>query len=82
MTINSGYLEYIQSVPKGQVADSLFKYRNRELRAMLENESSEVKAKIDVMCQRSVSTKEEAEVEALMNENMSEEEAREALRRM
>jgi methionine salvage enolase-phosphatase E1 len=82
MTINSGYLEYIQSVPEGQVADLLFKYHNRELRAMLENESSEVKAEINVMCQRSVSTKEEAEVEALMNENMSEEEAREALCRM
>ena len=80
-TINSGYLAYIRDVPEGEKVDSLFKYRNQTLRAMLEQESSAVKAEVEARCNRTMSTKEEAEIEALMNENVSEDDIKEALRK-
>lgn len=48
---------------------------------MLENETSEVKAEVDLLCKNSVSAQEEAEVEALLNENLSEVEVKEVLRK-
>lgn len=45
---------------------------------MLEQESSAVKAEVATMCERTLSSKEEAETEALMNENMSEDDIKNA----
>ena len=74
-------MEYIQDVPEGEKIDLLFKYRNRTLRVMLEQESSAVKAEADARCNRSMSTKEEAEIEAFMNENCNEDDIKNALRK-
>ena len=79
--ITNAYIEYLVEVPDGEEADSLFKFRNRALRSMLENETSEVKAEVDLLCKNSVSAQEEAEVEALLNENLSEVEVKEVLRK-
>jgi hypothetical protein len=79
--ITNAYIEYREKVPDGEQVDSLFKFRNRELRAMLENETSEVKAQVDTLCQNSVTIKEEAEVEKMLNEDLTEEEIKEALRK-
>jgi uncharacterized protein YwgA len=48
---------------------------------MLENETSEVKAEVDALCQNSVTIKEEAEVEDMLNEDLTDEEIKEALRK-
>ena len=79
--ITNAYIEYLVEVPDGEEADSLFKFRNRALRSMLENETSEVKAEVDLLCKNSVSAQEEAEVEALLNENLSKVEVKEVLRK-
>jgi hypothetical protein len=79
--ITNGYIEYIGGMPDGEEADSLFKFGNRELRAMLENETSEVKAEVNALCEKSVSLQDEAEVEAMLSENLTEAEVREALRK-
>jgi len=48
---------------------------------MLEEETDEVKAEVKEMCERTVTMKEEAEVEEMLNENIPEDEARSALRK-
>lgn len=48
---------------------------------MLEEETAEVKAEVKEMCEKIVTMKEEAEVEAMLNENIPEDEARSALRK-
>jgi hypothetical protein len=79
--ITNAYIEYLVGVSDGEEADSLFKFRNRELRALLENETIEVKAEVDLLCENSVTAQEEAEVEALLNEHLSEAEVKEVLRK-
>jgi hypothetical protein len=77
--ITNAYIEYCKRVPNGEEVDSLFKFQNCELRVMLENETSEVKAQVEMLCQNSVTIKEEAEVEKMLNEDLSDEEIKEAL---
>jgi hypothetical protein len=48
---------------------------------MLDNETSEVKALVMARCERTVSMKEEEEVESMLNEHLSELEIKEALRK-
>jgi hypothetical protein len=48
---------------------------------MLDNETSEVKAEVMARCERTVSMKEEEEVENMLNEHLSEAEIKEALRK-
>ena len=79
--IRDGYIEYIAGLPNGTEPDSMFKYRNQELRALLENETSEVKAEVEALCKTSVSVKEQAELDALMAENLSEEDVKKILRK-
>jgi hypothetical protein len=55
--ITNGFPDYIQGVPEGEKVDSLFKYRNRVLRVMLENESDDVKAEVAALCEKSVIVK-------------------------
>src|SRR5882672_7333995 len=63
--ITNAYIEYREGIPDGDVPASLFAFRNRELRMMLENETSEVKEEVAELCGKSLTMKEEAEVEAL-----------------
>jgi hypothetical protein len=79
--ITDAYIEYREGLSDDKEPDSLFKFRNRELQSMLENETSEVKAEVVELCERSVTMKEEAEVEALLSEHLSEPEVKEALRK-
>jgi hypothetical protein len=79
--ITNAYLEYREGLSDSEEADSLFKFRNRELRAMLEDETSEVKAEVEALCAKSVTMKEEAEVEEMLTEHFSEQEIKEALRK-
>jgi hypothetical protein len=79
--IAAGYLEYLATVPADEEPDSQFKYRNRQLRLLLEEETDEVKAEVKEMCERVVTMKEEADVEAMLNENIPEDEVRSALRK-
>ena len=79
--ISAGYLEYLATLPAGEEPNSQFKYRNHQLRLMLEEETDEVKAEVKEMCERTVTMKEEAEVEEMLNENIPEDEARSALRK-
>jgi hypothetical protein len=78
--IVDGYIEYLAGVPNEE-PDSMFKYRNRELRVLLDKETDEVKAEVGALCERSVTVKEEAELKALMEENLSDEDARNLLRK-
>ena len=75
------YLEYLATVPAGAQPDSQFKHRNRQLRLMLEAETDEVKAEVTALCEKTLSIKEEEEVERMLAENLTEEEARETLRK-
>jgi hypothetical protein len=75
------YIEYIAELPHGNKPDSTFKYRNRELRVLLENETSEVKAEVEALCERSVSVKEQAELDKLMDDNLNEEDVKKLLRK-
>jgi hypothetical protein len=79
--IAAGYLEYLIALPAGEEPDSQFKYRNRQLRLMLEEETDEVKAEVAELCEKTVSMREEAEVEEMLNENITKDEARSALRK-
>jgi len=78
--ITSAYIEYREGIHDNEPI-SLFAFRNRELRTMLEKETSEVKAEVAELCEKSVTMKEEAEVEALLSEHLSELEVKEALRK-
>lgn len=51
------YLEYLTTVPTGEEADSVFKYRNSQLRRMLEDESDEVKAEVVALCERTLTVR-------------------------
>jgi hypothetical protein len=64
--INNAYLDYSEGLDDGKEADSLFKFQNRELRAHLEKETSEVKAEVEAMCEKSVTLREEEEIDALL----------------
>ena len=75
------YVEYLAGVLVGEEPDSLFKFRNSQLRIMLENETSEVKAAVAAMCEKSVSVREEAEINAMLNENFMDEDVQIALRK-
>jgi hypothetical protein len=79
--IAAGYLEYLTAMPAGKEPESQFKYRNHQLRLMLEEETDEVKAEVAELCEKTVSMKEEAEVEEMLNENITEDEGRRALRK-
>jgi hypothetical protein len=79
--ITNAYIEYCKGLPDSEVPVSLFIFRNRELRAMLENETSKVKEEVAELCEKSLTLKEEAEVEALLNEHLTEQEVKEALRK-
>lgn len=79
--IAAEYLEYLATVPDGEEPYSQFKHRNRQLRLMLEEETDEVKAEVAAMCEAAVSIKEEAEVEEMLGENVTEDEAKSALRK-
>ena len=68
--ITAGYLKYLMTVPAGEEPDSQFKYRNCQLRLMLEEETDEVKAEVKEMCEKIVTMKEEAKVEVMLNENI------------
>ena len=59
----------------------MFKYHNQELRVLLENETSKVKAEVEALCKRSVSVKEQAELDMLVAENLSKEEVKEILQK-
>jgi hypothetical protein len=77
--IVTGYLEYLATVLTGEEPDSVFKYRNSQLRRMLEDESDEVKAEVAALCERTLTVREEEEVERMLNENFTEEDAKKAL---
>jgi hypothetical protein len=79
--ITDRYLEYLAGKPVGEEPDSLFKYRNNQLRILLEDETDEVKAEVAAMCQQSVSAREEAEVENMLDENFTEEDVKDMLRK-
>jgi hypothetical protein len=42
--VTNAYIEYRDGLPNGKHPDSLFKFQNHQLRVMLDNETSEVKA--------------------------------------
>jgi hypothetical protein len=75
------YVEYLGKVPAGEEPDSQFKYRNRQLRNMLENETAEVKAEVAALCEKTLSVREEEEVERMLDENFTEEDAKRAIRK-
>ena len=79
--ITDRYLEYLAGKPVGEEPDSLFKYRNNQLRILLEDETDEVKAEVAAMCQQLVSAREEAEVENMLDENFTEEDVKDMLRK-
>jgi hypothetical protein len=77
--IVAGYLEYLTTVSTGKEADSVFKYRNSQLRHMLEDELDEVKAEVAALCERTLMVREEEEVERMLDENFTEEDVKKAL---
>ena len=77
--IIAGYLEYLTTVPAGEEPDSVFKYRNSQLRRMLEEEADKVKANVAALCDKTLTVREEEEVERMLNENFTEEDAKKAL---
>ena len=79
--ITDRYLEYLAGKPVGEEPDSLFKYRNNQLRILLEDETDEVKVEVTAMCQQSVSAREEAEVKKMLDENFTEEDVKDMLRK-
>jgi hypothetical protein len=79
--ITDNYIEYLAGISVGEEPDSLFKYRNNQLRVMLEAETDEVKEEVAEMCEKSVSAREEAEVEKMLSENFTEEDVKCALRK-
>lgn len=74
------YASYIAGLSEGAKADSLFAFRNRRLRELLELESDDVKANVNAQREKSPTIKEEQALEQMMSEGLSEEEAKEALR--
>jgi hypothetical protein len=81
LKIVSGYVDYLLTVPAGEEPDSQFKYRNRQLRIMLDNETDEVKAEVAALCEKTLTAKEEEEVEKMLDENVTEEDAKKELRK-
>lgn len=75
------YASYVAALPEGaEPAETLFTFRNRRLRELLELETDEVKAAVEEQRQKSPTMKEEKALERLTNEGLSEDEAKEALR--
>jgi hypothetical protein len=75
------FAEYLGTVPAGEEPDSQFKYRNSQLRSMLEDETDEVKAEVAGLCEKTLTVREEEEVENMLDENFSIEDAKRALRK-
>ena len=77
--ITNAYLEYCEGLSDSKEADSLFKICNHELQVMMEDETSEVKAEVKALCEKSVMMKEGAKVEEILTEHFSEQEIKETL---
>lgn len=79
--IQPEYATYVAALPEGtEPAESLFAFRNRRLRELLELEPEDVKAAVEAQREKLPTIKEEQALERLMNEGLSEEGAKEALR--